>query len=346
MLAALGGAWWVHRVHHAALARPALEPPLPAPEIALIPALAPALQAPPAPVLSADVGHLRETAAAEVAQMAELRRLMARVNDLLTDLHGRTNLQLTDLERTGSLARQVATVAGEMTESVRHTRSGASIRRAAAGRAEQSLTDISAGMGSIREAVTGLASRIDELSQQIAQIGQIVQAIRAVAEQTNLLSLNAAIEAARAGAAGRGFAVVAVEIRRLADRSRQETKQIEHLVESIRQGTAAATRAMAEGASTVSDSTTRVEGAQAAIEEMLDAMGGLDQTVDQFGERAEHTTARMGELLHAVEAAAQLAHQNNGTMQELVEAEWLSGAILRAETLAHQLDSQAHAIPM
>ncbi len=278
-----------------------------------------------------------DQAAAGTAQIQEVWRLVGKVNELLMDLHNATRNQLTDLDTTQELARQVVASAGEMTEEVRQAREGSAQRREAAERVEAALADISEGMVAIREAVHGSGVRIQKLSQHSSEIGKIVGVIRAIADQTNMLALNAAIEAARAGAAGRGFAVVAEEIRKLADRSRQATKQIEDLVKTIQEGTEAATRAMDEGQEQVSRGTALVEGAQGAIEEILQSAEALNQTVEEFGQRAEETTARMGELLQAVEEVTRLAHQNNATMREVADADWFSNAIKEAERLSAQL---------
>ncbi|UTW69580.1 hypothetical protein KHA80_23095 [Anaerobacillus sp. HL2] len=96
------------------------------------------------------------------------------------------------------------------------------------------------GGRAIRETVSGMRDinkRITELSSKSVQIGEIIEVIDDIAEQTNLLALNAAIEAARAGEAGKGFAVVADEVRKLAERSGKATKEISELINSIQENT-------------------------------------------------------------------------------------------------------------
>lgn len=347
-LITLLGAWWVDHTHRLRLERAeaaAFASATPPPR--LVEAAAP----PPPPAdpvlgpaltdLSARISLLGQHAAAESAQLRELWQLVGRVNELLTDLHDATREQLTALDRTGQLARQVVMGAEEMTTAVCTAREGAEQRRAAAQRVERSLGDITEGMEAIRKAVNGSDRQIQELSRHSSEIGQIVRVIQAIAEQTNMLALNAAIEAARAGASGRGFAVVAEEVRKLAERSRQATAQIEGLVGNIREGTVSATRAMQEGQAEVGRGTALVEGAQGSIEEILESAEMLNRLVEEFGGRAEQTTRQMTDLLGSVESVAGLAHQNNGTMKQLADADWFSNAIKGAQSTAGRLEEES-----
>ncbi|WP_242653761.1 methyl-accepting chemotaxis protein [Thermincola potens] len=103
------------------------------------------------------------------------------------------------------------------------------------------------GMLQVKDAVFETARKINELGEQSQKIGEIIQVIDDIAEQTNLLALNAAIEAARAGEHGKGFAVVADEVRKLAERSSKATKEIADLITNIQKGTKVAVESMQVG---------------------------------------------------------------------------------------------------
>lgn len=126
-------------------------------------------------------------------------------------------------------------------------------------------------IGELVTGVTATAADMEDLAGRVRDISQVLDVIRSVAEQTNLLALNAAIEAARAGEAGRGFAVVADEVRGLAHRTQRSTQEIEQLVGAIEQGTEQTVSAMHRSNSQARDT---LEMAQAAGQ-ALDCMAGL-----------------------------------------------------------------------
>lgn len=287
--------------------------------------------------------ELREGAVRTHEAIKEVEQLTGRVNGLLEQLHQATGSQLQDLDRTRNLAREVVMVFEAMTAAAREARTEALRQRQAAEGVQEALGAIGEGMGGIRHAADSSARAIHDLDQHTSQIGEIVKLIQDVADQTNLLSLNAAIEAARAGDAGRGFAVVAQEIRVLADRSRNATKEIQELVSKIQGGTEAAMAAMSQSEAEVNRGVATVESTRGAIEQVLTSFEGLSRTVEGFGERAEATTGQMAELVQAVEGATQKANQNNDTVRELAEAEWFSNAIRQAERAASELVAKTSA---
>ncbi len=130
----------------------------------------------------------------------------------------------------------------------------------------ESLHETSLVLTEMNDDVTSSSQMINQLAEQVESIGQVLDVIRAVADQTNLLALNAAIEAARAGEAGRGFAVVADEVRSLAHRTQVSTGEIESMIKHIQQSASASVTAMQKTGQKAAQAQSVAEKAALALE--------------------------------------------------------------------------------
>ncbi len=143
------------------------------------------------------------------------------------------------------------------------------------------------GMSTIREQIQETSKRIKRLGESTQQIGEIVELIDDIAEQTNILSLNAAIQATMAGEAGRGFAVVADEVQRLAERSSNATKQIDTLVRTIQSDTREAVNSMEQSTAEVVSGAELSQGAGTALEQIEAVSHQLAELIDNITENAK-----------------------------------------------------------
>ncbi|MCM0082462.1 methyl-accepting chemotaxis protein [Geomonas sp. Red32] len=151
-------------------------------------------------------------------------------------------------------------------------------------------------MSNITHRVKGTAAAVGSLGARSDQIGAIVGTIEDIADQTNLLALNAAIEAARAGEQGRGFAVVADEVRALAERTTRATREIGEMIKAIQKETGDAVTAMEEGVTEVARGTEKAAGSGRALEEILEKIAAVTSQVQMVAVAAEEQTATTSEI--------------------------------------------------
>ncbi len=172
------------------------------------------------------------------------------------------------------------------------------------GQAVASMTRIA---GTVRTASTAVTT----LGQESKAISAIVSVIREIADQTNLLALNAAIEAARAGEQGRGFAVVADEVRKLAERTSSSTQEIGTLIDRILHGTEDAVVSMNNGVQQVEEGMVFAEHAGSSISNIRDSSGHVTTAVTSISHALEEQTAAIAEIAKNVEKIAGMADDNN-----------------------------------
>jgi len=151
-------------------------------------------------------------------------------------------------------------------------------------------------MSLISDKVRASARTLTSLGTRSEQVGQIVDTIEEIADQTNLLALNAAIEAARAGEQGRGFAVVADEVRALAERTTKATREIGEMIKAIQRETGDAVNAMNDGVREVQHGTEQATHSSEALTRILDEINNLGMQIHQIATAAEEQTATTGEI--------------------------------------------------
>ncbi len=184
--------------------------------------------------------------------------------------------------------------------------------------AEQSAAVIGESVDSmqqIAQLVRAASSQITALGAQSEQISSIVNVIKGIADQTNLLALNAAIEAARAGEQGRGFAVVADEVRMLAQRTTQSTTEISGMIDSIVRGTVEAVSQMSKGVEQVDQGVIYAGKAGTAIEQIQQNFRAVVQVIESISNALLEQNAASNEVAGHIEHIALMTAQNSEATQ-------------------------------
>ena len=191
---------------------------------------------------------------------------------------------------------------------------------AAIGRSGRAIAATANGMSEIKDAVGEAAGKVAALGAKSDQIGAIVETIDDIAEQTNLLALNAAIEAARAGEQGKGFAVVADEVRKLAERSSRATKEIAALIDEVQRETQKAVDAMESGASKVDAGSGLAQESAAALDDISSAAVARNVALEDVFTAIRSIHQATGDVVAASDAIAGIAAQTNSAARGMVQA--------------------------
>jgi twitching motility protein PilJ len=256
-----------------------------------------------------------KTAAQEVALASERSRQTA------TELTEATLRQAAQITETTERVMEMAKSMENMSQSAEQSAEVARGSLTTAKRGADAVHDTITGMDDMREQIQETAKRIKRLGESSQQIGEIVELITDIAEQTNILSLNAAIQAAMAGEAGRGFAVVADEVQRLAERSAEATKQIAELVKTIQADTNEAVASMEQATNGVVETTRLADAAGQALGEIESVNEQLASLIVDIATDAriqsEHATAVSGSMAQIQETTTMTSSGTRQTAESI-----------------------------
>jgi len=239
---------------------------------------------------------------------------------------------------------QVVTAMNEMTATVQEVARHATEAASAANKADHASVDGKKVVLSTMNAIEALSSEVHSAANVISQlekdsenIGTVLDVIKGIAEQTNLLALNAAIEAARAGEQGRGFAVVADEVRTLASRTQQSTQEIQTMIENLQVGAQTAVKVMDESRAKAEDSVTQAAKAGGSLEDITHSVSLINDMNTQIATAAEEQSAVAEEINRNIVNISEIVDRTaDGANQTSVASEELASLAAQLQQLVNQ----------
>jgi methyl-accepting chemotaxis protein len=225
--------------------------------------------------------------------------------------------QARSIARTTDLTHQLTAAIKQVASNAQAVSEGSKVASQAAEDGRNTIDHTITGMELIRNKVNLSSVKMTEMDQRSNQIGMIVETIEDIASQTNLLALNAAIEAARAGEHGKGFAVVADEVRKLAERSSLSTREIGSLVKSIQVTVNEAVAAMQESAQEVENGVSSANQAGKALLNIMSTIETVTHQAQQAAEAAQLMDVSAGNMTQAVESVSAVIEENTAATEEM-----------------------------
>ena len=262
--------------------------------------------------LSVLVGRINKAAAQVTTATTEAK---ATSDELLSA----TETQAREIELAGNKVEEMADAMTDVSHNAQESAKVARVSLEVAKKGSLAVNESITGMNEIRGQIQETAKRIKRLGESSQEIGEIVELISDITEQTNVLALNAAIQAASAGEAGRGFSVVAEEVQRLAERSGEATKQIAALVKTIQTDTHDAVAAMESSTQNVVEGTKRSDAAGQALSEISAVTQRLAQLIENISASTQEQTETAKDVAMAMNEILKVTKlTTNGTQQTAV----------------------------
>ncbi|MGI2206011.1 methyl-accepting chemotaxis protein [Shewanella oncorhynchi] len=269
------------------------------------------------------------------------------VNSSANELSSFTQATNKRMQQQQAETEQTATAMNEMTATVAEVAQSAS---AAADSAKDADTYAANGNNIVMQSINSMSQLSDQiqktaqvigfLSNESQNIGRVLDVIKSIAEQTNLLALNAAIEAARAGEQGRGFAVVADEVRTLAQRTQKSTQEIEAMIATLQQGVKEAVNAMEIGINQVDDANDKANQAGQALKEIVSSVDSITELNTHIATAAEEQSSVAESINRSIIAISDIAEHSTASAAELSES------VVNLTKLANSMRNQVSAFKL
>jgi methyl-accepting chemotaxis protein len=288
------------------------------------------------------------------SMLASFGEMLVSLRNMVTEIHTGSNKLIKDAERINTAAREVALASQhqadatsamaaaieEMTVSINHisetaidTEKASEVAAEVAERGEQQVQTATGEINKIAHSVGEASQKIRELAQRADQVSSIAGVIKEIAGQTNLLALNAAIEAARAGEQGRGFAVVADEVRKLAERTSAATVEIEQMIGGIQSDTESVVAVMDAALPQVESGVQLADGAAQSLRDIREGAAGTLTRIREVADSTKEQSIASTSIAQQVEHIAQMVEETSAAMNSTAttasDLETLAGELNR-----------------
>jgi len=294
--------------------------------------------------IAALAGAFNQFAAKVQAMVQQVRSSVEQISAASEEMSSITDQTSKEVIRQQSETAQVATAMNEMTATVQEVASHAALAASSAQSADKQTQDGRKVMQHTLHTIQALAQAVENgalvisrLSEESTKIGSVLDVIRGIAEQTNLLALNAAIEAARAGEQGRGFAVVADEVRTLASRTQASTLEIQSMIERLQAGTRDAVKAMEQGQCQAQQGLQQAAQAESSLQTISNSVTNINDMNIQIATAAEEQSSVAEEINRNIVNISQSADATaEGAKQTASAGDELAKLAVRLQTLVGQ----------
>jgi len=250
------------------------------------------------------------------ASSEEMKASTDQISSTTQDIATGVGQQATKMAEVSRAMKEMADSVQQVATNSQKAAEGANSASSTAQNVGKMSVDVANKMTEIQSTVDNSAIVIKALDGKSQQIGEIIGVITNIADQTNLLALNAAIEAARAGEHGRGFAVVADEVRKLAEESRGAANQITGLIKDIQQGTKSAVTTMEQGTKTVGEGAKTIGETVTAINQIVKATADVATMVQEIAAAAEEQSASVEEVTASIEDLSAISEESAAGTEE------------------------------
>lgn len=256
---------------------------------------------------------VKEYAEHLVTRVSTLRANAEKNSSILNDHHLETNMVVVAMDELGSTSEMVAQNALDAAHLTQEANQSSE-------QSKQTIIDAQGSLGQLTEEIDGAMTKVNKMSEETKDIGSILTVIGAIAEQTNLLALNAAIEAARAGEQGRGFAVVADEVRALAGRTQQSTREIDQSLAQLQNGASSVVSSIDSTKDTSENTVTKA----GAIAESLESMTGYVTKINEISTQISVSANEQNSVIQEIS-------QNMNRIHGMVENLTSNGTVIHDE---------------